>query len=57
MMAVFTEGLVISRATLKSVREGQTERTFCPDSVVHFAWPILDFVTVDRWVAGTNSSK
>ena len=49
MLAIFAEGIVISRAALKSLRGGRgQEKTFCPNSVVHFAWPVLDFVTVDR---------
>lgn len=49
MLAVFAEGIVISRASLKSLRGdlGQ-QKTFCPNSVIHFAWPVLDFVTVER---------
>ena len=49
-IAVFAEGLVVSRASLKSLmgaKRGE-ENTFCPKSVFHFAWPVLDFVTVDR---------
>ena len=50
MIAIFAEGVVISRASLKSLMKRREEgSTFCPKSVFHFAWPILDFVTVDRW--------
>ena len=48
-LAVFAEGLVISRASLKSLKgDAHTQRSFCPESVIHFAWPVLDFITVDR---------
>ena len=49
-IAVFAEGLVVSRASLKSLMKDkrEEENTFCPKSVFHFAWPVLDFVTVDR---------
>jgi len=51
MIAIFAEGIVISRAALKSLMEKPSEETtFCPKSVSSFAWPILDFVTVDRWL-------
>lgn len=49
ILAVFAEGIVISRASLKSIKGDKgNERSFCPNSVAHFAWPVLDFVTVDR---------
>ena len=52
MLAVFAEGLVISRASLKSLRGNMgNQNTFCPNSVIHFAWPVLDFVTVDRFAS------
>ena len=49
MIAILAEGIVISRAALKTLTpKTKGERTFCPQSVSSFAWPILDFVTVDR---------
>ena len=49
MLAIFAEGIVISRASLKSLRgDVDKGKSFCPNSVIHFAWPVLDFVTVER---------
>lgn len=48
-IAIFVEGIVISRATLQSLLEKTAhQNTFCPKSISHFAWRALDFVTVER---------